>query len=74
MSPHSLFPAIQPAAGYEETPLPLCREIAWDFEKNIPIFQDGQPLEVTGLREGVDLEGSAHGRYQNGCVHLGLWK
>lgn len=45
----TLFPAIQPAAGYEETPLPLCREIAWDFEKNIPIFQDGKPLEVTGL-------------------------
>lgn len=45
----TLFPAIQPAAALAETPLPLCREIAWDFAKNIPIFQDGKPLEVTGL-------------------------
>lgn len=45
----TLFPAIQPAAVQAETPLPLCREIAWDFAKNIPIFQDGKPLEVTGL-------------------------
>lgn len=29
--------------------MPLCREIAWDFENNAPIFRDGKPMERTGL-------------------------
>ena len=49
MSSRTLFPAIQPAAMQEETPLPLCREIAWDFANNVPIFRDGKPVECTGL-------------------------
>ena len=44
----TLFPAISPAAVQQETSLPLCREIAWDFERNVPIFQDGKPVVVTG--------------------------
>lgn len=49
MSSRTLFPAIQPAVMQEEALLPLCREIAWDFENNVPIFRDGKPLEVIGL-------------------------
>lgn len=44
-----IFPIIQPEV---ETPaaesLPLCREIAWDYDKNRPIFSGGRPVEVTG--------------------------
>jgi len=44
-----IFPIIQPEV---ETPavesLPLCREIAWDFTNNRPIFSGGKPVEVTG--------------------------
>lgn len=44
-----IFPIIQPEV---ETPaaesLPLCREIAWDYDNNRPIFSGGRPVEVTG--------------------------
>lgn len=45
----SIFPIIQPEAE-ETTPetLPLCREIAWDYDNNRPIFSGGRPVEVTG--------------------------
>ena len=46
----SIFPMVQPtatAAGEAQT-LPLCQEVAWDFEKNIPIFCQGEPVTVTG--------------------------
>ena len=50
-----LFPAIQPAAEQpRQEPLSLCREIAWDFDLGIPIFQDGVPKEVTG-KEAVKV-------------------
>lgn len=45
----TLFPAIQAETPTQETTLPLCREIAWDFAANAPVYQDGKPLEVTGL-------------------------
>lgn len=45
----TLFPAIQPEPIQQEIPLPLCKEIAWDFENNVPIFRDGKPVECTGL-------------------------
>ena len=45
----TLFPAIQPETIQQENTLPLCREIAWDFENNAPIFRDGKPMECTGL-------------------------
>ena len=44
-----IFPSIQPEA---EAPareaLPLCREIAWDFDRGVPVFSGGRPVEVTG--------------------------
>lgn len=45
----SLFPMIQPQAAPEiETSLPLYREVAWDYEKNEPIWQNGEPVIVEG--------------------------
>ena len=44
-----LFPAVQPEAepsAQEE--LPLCREAAWDFVRERPIYSAGAPVEVTG--------------------------
>ena len=46
----SLFPMIQPEATTVETELPLYREVDWDFELNIPIYKNGSPSIVTGVR------------------------
>ncbi len=44
-----IFPIIQPEAeAPRQTKLPLCREAAWDFDRGVPLFSGGQPLEVTG--------------------------
>ena len=52
----SLFPSIQPAAMVTETAqeLPLCREVAWDYQKDIPVFYRGEPVVVTG-KEAVKV-------------------
>lgn len=44
-----IFPIVQPEA-VETAPerLPLCMEVAWDFEGGKPIFSGGKPLVVTG--------------------------
>ena len=45
-----LFPIIQPEAGPSvQAKLPLCREVAWDFARGIPIYAGGRPVEVTGV-------------------------
>ena len=45
----SIFPMIDPGETAEagSQTLPLCREAAWDFERDIPIFRGGQPVVVT---------------------------
>ena len=52
----NIFPAIQPAEAGVSTAseLPMCREVAWDFERNIPIWRKGEPLIVTG-KEAVKV-------------------
>lgn len=52
----SIFPMIQPVAREEDegTVLPLCKEVGWDFENNVPLFHQGQPMIVTG-REAVKV-------------------
>lgn len=45
----SIFPIIQPAEASQSAELPMCREIAWDYEENRPIFKNGLPVEVTGV-------------------------
>ncbi len=45
----SIFPMIDPAAeNGEDRTLPLCREAAWNFERDVPIFRGGEPVVVTG--------------------------
>lgn len=52
----SIFPMIQPSARSESSSeeLPLYREVAWDYERNIPIFRRGAPVVVTG-KEAVKV-------------------
>jgi hypothetical protein len=46
----SVFPSIQPEREQTSTEqLPLCREVAWDFERGVPLFYGGRPVEVTGV-------------------------
>lgn len=46
----SIFPAVQPSEQVDTSQaLPLAREIAWDYERNVPIYVKGVPQIVTGL-------------------------
>lgn len=46
----SIFPMISPPADQEmqSQTLPLCKEAAWDFERDAPIFRGGDPVVVEG--------------------------
>lgn len=45
-----IFPAIQPEAEPAAAErLPLAREIAWDFNRGVPVFSGGRPVVVTGV-------------------------
>lgn len=45
----SIFPMISPPEdqGAQNQSLPLCKEVAWDFEHDVPIFRGGVPVVVT---------------------------
>lgn len=45
----SIFPMISPPESQtvQTQSLPLCREVAWDFQRDVPIFRGGQPVTVT---------------------------
>lgn len=47
----TLFPAASGTVGASAggTALPLAKEAAWDFERDLPIFRRGEPVIVTGL-------------------------
>lgn len=46
----SLFPILPSAVSVKSAAesLPLCREVAWDFERGVPIFKGGNPVIVEG--------------------------
>ena len=44
----SLFPFIQPEVTAEVEPLPMAREAAWDFEKDLPVLKNGEPVFCEG--------------------------
>lgn len=44
----SIFPMIQPALTVRVEALPLAREVAWDFERDLPVLRGGEPVFVTG--------------------------
>lgn len=52
----SIFPMIQPPETAESSSqtLPLCKEVAWDYADNRPIFRRGEPVIVTG-KEAVKV-------------------
>lgn len=52
----SIFPMIQPPenAGGAAQALPLAREVAWDYENDIPLYRRGEPVPVTG-KEAVKV-------------------
>ena len=52
----SIFPMIDPggAAQAQTQALPLCREVGWDYERDVPRFQGGEPVVVEG-REAVKV-------------------
>lgn len=45
----ALFPLISlPELTYKGGRMPLFREVAWDFKKNVPIWRGGEPVYCTG--------------------------
>lgn len=40
----TIFPMIQPELSVTVERLPLAREIAWDFEKDLPVLKNGDPV------------------------------
>ena len=52
----NIFPIIDPQASGEgqNQALPLCKEAAWDFERDVPVFKNGRLETVTG-REAVKV-------------------
>lgn len=46
----SIFPMIDPGPAEDSgsQTLPLCREAAWDFVHDVPIFRGGEPVVVEG--------------------------
>lgn len=46
----NIFPSIDPAKAESGTAqeLPLFREVAWDFERNVPLFRGGEPVIAEG--------------------------
>lgn len=44
----TIFPMIQPELSVTVERLPLAREIAWDFEKDLPVLKNGDPVICEG--------------------------
>ena len=40
--------APEASQGAQAQTLPLCREVAWDFKRDVPVFRQGEPVVVTG--------------------------
>lgn len=52
----SIFPMIDPggAAQAQAQALPLCREVGWDYARDVPLFRGGEPAVVEG-KEAVKV-------------------
>lgn len=47
----TLFPMIQPETADSSTDVteyPIFREVQWDYEKNEPVYQNGEPVIIEG--------------------------
>lgn len=49
-----IFPIIQPELTAIDAEMPLYKEVAWDFDKGQPIFENGSPVFITG-KEAVKV-------------------
>lgn len=45
----SIFPAVQPVLSVQVEPLPVAREVKWDFLRDVPVLKNGQPVMVEGI-------------------------
>lgn len=52
----SIFPMIDPVPDKASAAraLPLCREVGWDFQRGVPRFRGGVPVEAAG-KEAVKV-------------------
>ena len=68
-----IFPVVQPEAAQAATEqLPLCKEIAWDYKRGIPIFSGGRPLVVEG-KEAVKVWAWKALNTQRFCHDIYTW-
>lgn len=44
----NLFPAVQPEVSVTAEKLPMAREVAWDFERDLPVLRRGEPQFCEG--------------------------
>lgn len=44
----NLFPMIQPKAAVKTVSLPMAKEVTWDFERDLPVLKNGEPVFVEG--------------------------
>lgn len=44
----NLFPFIQPEVSVSMEPLPVAREVAWDFDRDLPVLKNGEPVFCEG--------------------------
>lgn len=44
----SIFPFIQPEVSVSVEPLPMAREVAWDFDRDLPVLKNGEPVFCEG--------------------------
>lgn len=45
----NIFPMVQPdTAGVKASELPLFKEVKWDYGRDCPVYEKGQPVIITG--------------------------
>lgn len=44
----NIFPFIQPEIDADVKSYPMAREVSWDFERDVPVIKNGQPVFCEG--------------------------
>ena len=45
----SIFPGVQPVLSVQPEPLPMAREVKWDYVHDLPVLKNGEPVLVEGV-------------------------
>lgn len=45
----SIFPGVQPVLSVQTEPLPMAREVKWDYLHDRPVLKNGEPVLVEGV-------------------------